>query len=94
MSQTKHSMEALGKASSPTDLAVKQAELAKEGFERALGNMRELAEMVTKGQQATMDAISHRVSASLDEVKQAASKTTQPSAPKTKRVEATGHASS
>ena len=94
MSQTAKSLETLGKAGSPTDLAAKQAELAKEGFERALGNMRELAEMVTKGQQATMDAISHRVSASLDEVKQAASKTTQPSAPKTKRVEATGHASS
>jgi hypothetical protein len=46
--------------------------------------MRELAEMVTKGQHATMDAIGHRVSASLDEVKQAASKTTPASAPKTK----------
>jgi phasin family protein len=94
MSQTTHSMETLGKASSPMDLAAKQAELAKEGFERALENMRELAEMVTKAQHTTMDAIGHRVSESLGEFKQTASKTNPPSAPKTKRVEGTGHASS
>jgi hypothetical protein len=50
--------------------------------------MRELAEMVTKAQNTTMDAISHRVSESLDELKQLALKTTPPSAPKTKPVEA------
>ena len=94
MSQTAHSLETLGKVGSPLDLTAKQAELAKEGFERALGNMRELAEMVTKAQHTTMDAISHRVSESLDELKQSASKTTPSPAPKTKRVEATGHASS
>ena len=94
MSHTVHSMETLGKASSPMDLAAKQAELAKEGFERALENMRELAEMVTKAQRTTMDAIGHRVSESLGEFKQTASKTNPPSAPKTKRVEGTGHASS
>ncbi len=84
MSETAKSMATLGTVSSPRDLLAKQAEVAKVGFERALANMRELAEMVTKGQNATMDAIGHRVSASLDEVKQAASKTTPPSAPKTK----------
>jgi phasin family protein len=84
MSETAKSMATLGTVSSPRDLLAKQAEVAKVGFERALANMRELAEMVTKGQNATMDAIGHRVSASLDEVKQAASKTTPPSATKTK----------
>jgi hypothetical protein len=47
--------------------------------------------MVTKAQNTTMDVISHRVSESLDELKQLASKTTPPSAPKTKPVEATAH---
>jgi phasin family protein len=94
MSQTAKSLATLRTVGSPRDLTAKQAELAKEGFERALAHMRELAEMVTKGQNATMDAISHRVSASLDEVKQAALKSTPPSAPTAKRVEATGNASS
>jgi phasin family protein len=92
MSQTAHSLQILVKAGSPFDIAAKQAELTKEGFEKALGNMRELAEMVTKAQNATMDVISHRVSESLDELKQMASKTTQSPAPKTKSVEATARA--
>lgn len=91
MRQTAHSLEILGKSGSPVDLAAKQAELTKEGFERALGSMRELAEMVTKSQYETMDAISHRVSESLDELKQTVSKTAHPSASKTKHVEATAH---
>ena len=97
MSQTARSLQTLGKAGSPYDIAAKQADLTKEGFEKALGNMRELAEMVTKAQHATMDAISHRVSESLDELKQMALKTTPPSAsppsaPKTKLAEATARA--
>ena len=92
MSQTAHSLQTLVKAVSPFDIAAKQVELTKEGFEKALGNMRELAEMVTKAQNATMDVISHRVSESLDELKQLALKTTPPSAPKTKPVEATARA--
>jgi phasin family protein len=91
MRQTAHSLEILGKAGSPVDLAAKQAELTKEGFERALGSMRELAEMVTKAQYETMDTISHRVSESFDELKQTVSKTAHPSASKTKPVEATAH---
>jgi phasin family protein len=93
MSQTAYSLETMIKAGSPFDIAAKQAELTKEGFEKALGNMRELAEMVTKAQHGAMDPISHRVSESLDELKQMALKTTEssappPSAPKTKPVEA------
>ena len=91
MNQTAYSLETMIKAGSPFDIAAKQADLTKEGFEKALGNMRELAEMVTKAQNTTMDAISHRVSESLDELKQLASKTTSPSAPNTKPVEATAH---
>jgi phasin family protein len=91
ISQTASSLQTLGKAGSPHEIVAKQVELTKEGFEKALRNMRELAEMVTKAQHATMDAIGHRVSESLDELKQLASKTTSPSAPNTKPVEATAH---
>ena len=58
MNQTAKSFDALAKAGSPSEVAAQQAELAKEAFEKALGNMRELAEMVTKAQQGAIDTIS------------------------------------
>ena len=61
-------------------MAAKQAELAKEAFEKALGNMRELAEMVTKAQQGAIDTMSGRISQSLDEIKEMALKMKEPSA--------------
>jgi hypothetical protein len=64
------------------EVAAKQAELAKEAFEKALGNMRELAEMVTKAQQGAIDTMSGRISQSLDELKQMALKMKEPSATK------------
>jgi phasin family protein len=91
MSQTASSLQTLGKAGSPHEIVAKQVDLTKEGFEKALGNMRELAEMVTKAQNGVMDAISHRVSESLEELKQLATKTTPPSAPTTSPVAATAH---
>ena len=49
-------------------------------FERALGNMRELAEMVTKSNQQATSTINSRISASLDELKDVALKMKQPAA--------------
>ena len=80
MNQTAKSFDALAKAGSPPEVAAKQAELAKEAFEKALGNMRELAEMVTKVQQGVIDTMSGRISQSLDEIKQMALKMKEPSA--------------
>ena len=80
MNQTAKSFDALTKAGSPPEVAAKQAELAKEAFEKALGNMRELAEMVTKAQQGAIDTMSGRISQSLDEIKQMALKMKEPSA--------------
>ncbi len=71
MSQTAQSLETLVKAGSPLDIAAKQVELMKEGFEKALGNMRELAEMVSKAQHSAVAAISDRVAQSLNELKHA-----------------------
>ena len=76
MSQTAHSLETVGKAGSPFDIAAKQVELAKQGFEKALGNMRELAETVSKAQHGAVVAISDRVIQSLNELKQAGLKST------------------
>jgi phasin family protein len=78
MNQTAKSFGTLAEAGSPPEVAAKQAELAKEAFEKALGNMRELAETVTKAQQSAMDTISGRISQSLDEIKDMALKMKEP----------------
>ena len=83
MNQTAKAFDALTKAGSPSEVAAQQAELAKEAFEKALGNMRELAEMVTKAQQGAIDTITGRISQSLDEIKEMALKMKEPSATKT-----------
>jgi phasin family protein len=82
MNQTAKSFGTLAEAGSPPEVAAQQAELAKEAFEKALWNMRGLAEMVTKAQQGAMDTISGRISQSLDEIKDMALKMKQPSATK------------
>ncbi len=56
-------------AGSPEEKAGRQTELLKEAFQRAIGNMRELAEMVSKSQTEAFDVINKRVTDSLDEIK-------------------------
>ncbi|MEI8395943.1 MAG: phasin family protein [Rhodospirillaceae bacterium] len=65
--------EVLG-AGSPEDKVAKQAELVKSAFEKALGNMKELAEMVAKSNTEAANVISKRVSESLEELKGAMAK--------------------
>lgn len=77
MAETSKAIDALTKAGSPPDAAAKQAELAKEGFEKALANMRELAEMVSKANEEATNTIKSRISASLDEIKEMALKLKQ-----------------
>jgi phasin family protein len=54
---------------SPGDRVAHQAEAAKQAIERALGNARELAEIVAKSGNEAFDIINKRVGESLDEVK-------------------------
>jgi len=82
MGEAAKAVDALASAGSPPDLVAKQAELAKEAFEKGLRNMRELAEMVTKAQRGAMDTVTARISQSLDELKQMALETKEPSAKK------------
>jgi len=69
LEQTSQAMREVMAAGSPEDKAARQTELAKEAFERAIANMRELAEMVTKAQTEANEVITKRVTESLDEVK-------------------------
>ncbi len=74
MNEAQKAVDAVTKAGSPQDAAAKQAEVAKDAFEKALGHMRELAEMVTKANHEVTNTISTRVSESLDEIKEVALK--------------------
>jgi phasin family protein len=53
---------------SPEERASKQAELTRLAFERAVANMRELSEMVSKSQNEAIETINSRVSESLKEI--------------------------
>lgn len=59
----------------PQDKAAKQAEVAKEAFERSLSNMRELAEMVAKANSEAFDLLNKRFTQNLDEFRDALLKT-------------------
>lgn len=54
---------------SPQDAASKQVELMRTAFEKALGNMREMAEMVAKSNNQAFDIMAKRVNESLTEIK-------------------------
>jgi phasin family protein len=58
-----------GKNSNPSDAATKQAELFKVAFEKALGNMSELADMVTKSSTEATTLVNERITESLEEIK-------------------------
>jgi len=58
----------------PQDMAARQAEFAKDAFERALGNARELAEMVAKANTEAFDLLNKRFTQSLDEAREVFSK--------------------
>lgn len=61
-------------ASSPEERVSKQADLAKTAYEKVLGNMKELAEMLAKSNTEAAEVITSRISESLDELKSMASK--------------------
>lgn len=74
MEQASSMVTELMAAGAPEEKVAKNAELAKVAFEKALANMRELAEMVAKSNAEAAEVISKRVSESLDELKAAVQK--------------------
>ena len=59
----------------PEEKLGKQTEIVKVGFERALSNMRELAEMVAKSNTEAFNVINKRFTESLDEMRSVMTKT-------------------
>ena len=61
-------------AGSPEEKVARQADLAKQTFEKILSNMKELAEMLSKSNSEAATVINARISESLDELKAMAQK--------------------
>ena len=59
---------------SPEDRLAKQAEFSKHALEKGLSNARELTEMVTKANTEAFNVINKRLTESLDEVREYATK--------------------
>lgn len=62
-------MKGMMTGGSPEANAGKQAEFARQAFEKALANARELAELVAKSNSEALDVINKRVAESLEELK-------------------------
>ncbi len=69
MEEASSAMREVMAAGSPEEKAAKQTEIVKDAFQRAVLNMRELAELVAKSQTEAMDVVQKRVADSLDELK-------------------------
>ena len=67
-----NALKQLATSGGPSEVASKQAELLKSALEKALSNMRDLAEMTAKANTDAFDVISHRLTASLGEIKEMA----------------------
>jgi phasin family protein len=69
MEEASSAMREVMAAGSPEEKAARQTEIVKDAFQRAVVNMRELAELVAKSQTEAMDVVQKRVADSLDEIK-------------------------
>lgn len=65
--ETSKAFSELNAAGTPQDKIVKQVELAKEAYEAALANLRELSAMASKSNGEAADLLSNRVSESFGE---------------------------
>ena len=57
------------------DAKKKRADLAKEGFEKALANMRELAEITTQSQKEAFDVVRKRIEENVEDIRDLRKKT-------------------
>lgn len=72
LSEAVAAVEAIAGSGSPQEATARQADLVKGAYEKALSNMKELAELVAKSNAEAGEAINNRIAESLDEIKKAA----------------------
>lgn len=69
MEEASRMMGDIAQAGGPERQAAKQAEIAKTAFEKAISNMKEIADLMARANQDTFAVINKRVSESMDEVR-------------------------
>lgn len=69
MTEAQKAVASVSTSGDPRAAAAAQVDIAKQAFERAIANMRELADLVTKSNTDACDVVNKRVSMSLDEIK-------------------------
>ncbi|RDD60892.1 phasin family protein [Ferruginivarius sediminum] len=77
MDESVKAMQDVGTANAPEDRVSKQTEIAKNAFETAIKNMRELAEMSAKSQTEALDLINTRVTEGFDEIRNSVAQATK-----------------
>lgn len=69
MSEMTQAMQSMAGAQDPQAQATKQAEMLKTAYERAVGNMREVADLIQKSNGEALSVLNHRFTEAMDEVK-------------------------
>ena len=74
MSEMTQAMQSMSGAQEPQARATKQAEMLKSAYERAVGNVREVADLIQKSNTEALSLLNHRFTEAMDEVKAMAAK--------------------
>ena len=74
MTEMTEAMKALGTQETPQAKAARQAEMLKSAYEKAVGNMREVADLIQKSNQEALALLNRRFTEAMDEVKSLMSK--------------------
>ena len=69
MTELSESLKELASADAPQQKAAKQAALLKAGYERAVGHMRELSELIQKSNTEALGLLNTRFAEAMEEVK-------------------------
>jgi len=69
MEETTKAVRELAKPGQPAEKMASQADMVKEAYEAAIANLRELTEMSAKSNAEASEVLTHRFTASLDEIK-------------------------
>ena len=69
MSEMTQAMQSMSGARDPQAQATKQAEMLKTAYERAVGNMREVADLIQKSNGEALSVLNQRFTEAMDEVK-------------------------
>jgi phasin family protein len=78
MGEMTDAMRGMSGTESPQDAAARQAEMLKAGYERAVANMKEIADLIQKSNAEALTLLNRRFAEAMEEIKQMAAKAGQP----------------